>query len=92
MAVRLTGAGESHWRPDRSAVEMVTLPLGRVTISWLAPGANGWARQNADAGQGYPVALGRANKLGSDVIEGMLMAVMKCLRSWAPVSKRMRRH
>jgi hypothetical protein len=87
MAVCLTRRGENVW-PGRNAVEeVITFPLGRGTSRVWQPASTVPVRQNAGLRQALPVTPMRANELGSDLVDCVLMAVMKCLRAWAGVGK-----
>ena len=72
-------------------VEMVTLHLGGWPFCGQEPVRTFLEGQNDGFRQGLPAALGRANELVSDLVDGMLMVVMRCLGAWAPVSRCMPR-
>jgi hypothetical protein len=92
MGICLTGAVEGLCRRENCEIKVVTLPSGRVT-------SHGWqtdpallGRQIVRSKQGLPITLTRVDKLGSGLLDGVLMAVMRCLRLAAPVSKHSQRH
>ena len=80
MMVWLTGVRARDWHRDESAVETVGLCLRgwlfrwRQTVPMFLEGS-----QNDGFRQGSPDALRKANELGSDLIDDMLIVVMRCL-------------
>jgi hypothetical protein len=80
MTVWLTGVRKSDWRRDESAVETVALHLGGRLFRGRQTSPTFLERQNDGFRQGSPVALKRANELVSDLVDGMLTVVMRCLR------------
>jgi hypothetical protein len=91
MTVWLRGVRKGDWRRDGSGVETVALHLGGRLLRGRQMRPTFLERQNDCFRQGSPVALRRANELVSNLVDGMLMVVMRCLRSWAPASRRMPR-
>ena len=63
---------------------MVTVPLGRVGFRVWQPEPALLESQNAGSKQGSPVTLARADELGR-LVDGALMAVVKCLPAWARI-------
>jgi len=68
--------------------EMITLPLGRVMRDGCQPEAASLRRIKRWWRQGFPAAFTRPGGLGRGLVDGVFMAVTRCLRSWAPASKR----
>jgi hypothetical protein len=91
MTVRSTVVRKNVLRRYDWVVEMVTLHLGGWPFCGQEPVRTFLEGQNNGFRQGFPDALGRANELVSDLVDGMLMVVMRCLGAWAPVSRCMPR-
>ena len=79
MTVWLMRVRGRDWRRDESAVETVGLHLGGRLFRWRQTAPMFLEGQNDGSRQGSPVALKRAKELGSDLIDGMLIVVMRCL-------------
>ena len=91
MTVRSTRVRKNVLRRYDWVVEMVTLHLGGCRFCGKEPARTFLEGQNDGFRQGFPDALRRANELVSDLVDGMLMVIMRCLRAWAPVSRGMPR-
>jgi hypothetical protein len=68
-------------------VEIMALPLGRAMSRGCRPEPEVLRCKHQRSRQGFPVALAGTSELDSDLVDGVFMAVMRCLRPWAPVSK-----
>ena len=88
MAAFLMNAAEAICRRDNLGAEIIALPFGRAMSRGWRPEAAILKRRNRRGRQGFPVACVRTGELGNNLVDGMLMAVMRYLRSWAPASKR----
>ena len=55
-------------------------PVGRVTVSWAADGANVSGETKNSFRQGFPDALRKSKEMVSDLVDGRLTVVMRCLR------------
>src|ERR1035438_3738824 len=88
MAACLMSASESISRRDNWVAEIIALPLGRaMSRGWrLKPAV--LRRRDQRSRQGFPVGFARPSESGNDLVNCMLMAVMRYLRSWAPANKR----
>ena len=80
-------ASESVSRRDNWVAEIIALPLGRAMSQGWRPEPMVLRCKGQHSRQGYPVAFTRPNEPGSDLVNCMFMAVMRCLRSWAPANK-----
>jgi hypothetical protein len=80
MTVWLTGVRKSAWRWDGSAVEIVTLRLGGRLFRGRQRAPTFPERENNGFRQEFPDALRKGKKLVSDLVDGMLTVVMRCLR------------
>jgi len=69
-------------------VESIARPLGRAMSRGgrLKPAPR--KREDQRSRHGFPVALTGTSELDGDLVDGEFMAVMRCLRSWAPANKR----
>ena len=76
----MAGVRKSDWRLDESAIETVALHLGGRLFRGRRTSPTFVERQNDGFRQGSPVALRRADELVSDLVDGMLTVVMRCLR------------
>jgi hypothetical protein len=88
MTVWLTGVRKSARRRDWSAVATVTLHLGGRLLRGGQTVPTLPERQNNGFRQGFPDALRKGKEMVSDLVDGRLTVVMRCLRRGAPVSKR----
>ena len=79
---------ESISRQDNWVAEIIGLPLGRAMLWGGRPEPEVLRCKSQRSRQGFPVALTGTSELESDLVDGVFMAVMRCLRSWAPVNKR----
>jgi hypothetical protein len=71
-------------------VEIMALPLGRAMSRGCRPEPEVLRCKHQRSRQGFPVALMRTSELDMDLVDGVFLVVMRCLGSWAPVSKHRR--
>jgi len=85
--VRMGPPREQIWGQVRWVVEMVTPVPRRREIPLLKTGPMFRQRRNTGCGQGSPVALMGADKLASDSVAGMVIAIRKCQPLWARANR-----
>jgi len=72
-------------------VEMVTLHLEGGHFVGRSRRERFWRAKTTASDRDFLMPLEGPNELVSDLVDGMLMVVMRCLRAWAPVSRCMPR-
>lgn len=77
VGVRRRPAGDGC----NSVTRIITLPPGRVMERGCRPKRVFVESRGRGFRQGFPVALMRTSELGSDLVDGVFVTVMRCLGS-----------